>query len=395
MDLARTPNLPEQGSAPAAAHLLAADDHAGACVRLLTPHQSAAAQFATQWARLSNAACEPNPFFEPWFLQPSLSQFAQDDQCQLLCVFSGDDLIGLLPIERSGDYYGHPLPHLRTWLHPNAFCGAPMIAHGFELLFWETLLSWCDRHPARALFLHLPLMPANGPAHAALNTVLAQSERKSALVAASMRAMLASDLSPDAYLEQAMSTKKRKELRRQRKRLADLGELVVERPSGSDRLEAWIADYLALEAAGWKGAAGSALANANETNRFFASALTGAAHAGRLERLSLLLNSRPIAMLANFVTPPGAFSFKTTFDQEFARYSPGLLLQVENLELLARSDVQWADSCAVQGHSMIERIWREKRRIISSNIAIGGAARRLIFAGLSAYETRGQGHKTP
>ena len=93
-------------------------------------------------------------------------------------------------------------------------------------------------------------------------------------------------------------------------------------------------------------------------------------------------------MLANFITPPGAYSFKTAFDEDYARFSPGMLLQLENLALLERRDLQWTDSCAVEGHPMIERLWRGHRRMVSRNIAIGGPLRRAAFRLLMAYETR-------
>ena len=76
--------------------------------------------------------------------------------------------------------------------------------------------------------------------------------------------------------------------------------------------------------------------------------------------------------------------------ETYARFSPGLLLQLENLSLLERGDIEWADSCAAPGHSMIERIWREKRRITTRNVAIGGAIRRAAFRALMAYEMRGK-----
>jgi hypothetical protein len=47
-------------------------------------------------------------------------------------------------------------------------------------------------------------------------------------------------------------------------------------------------------------------------------------------------------MLASFVCPPGAFSYKTAFDERYARFSPGVLLQCENLSLLARPEIDWA-----------------------------------------------------
>jgi hypothetical protein len=84
-------------------------------------------------------------------------------------------------------------------------------------------------------------------------------------------------------------------------------------------------------------------------------------------------------MLVNFHASPGSFSFKTAFDEDFARYSPGVLLQIENLALLERSDLQWCDSCAAQGHPMIDSIWTGRRSIGRYSIAIGGSGRRTIF----------------
>ncbi len=357
-------------------------------LRLLTLNDIAPPAFLAEWEDLVAQACEPNPFFEPWFLLPSLRQWAAAGQVVVKAWYRDGDLRGLLPIMRSANYYSHRVPHAAGWLHANAFCGAPLIAAGHEDAFWRALLAHLDRSPRRALFLHLPKLPADGPAHAALDRVLKTSGRAHYIVAEESRALLAGNTNAEAYLAQAMSTKKRKELRRQHNRLAEEGALTFDRFAGDDGLAEWVAEFLTLEAAGWKGAAGSALASAPETRDFFTQALEGAAVAGRLERLAIRLDGRAIAMLVNLVTPPGAYSFKTAFDEDYARFSPGMLLQLENLTLIERPDIYWADSCAVEGHPMIERLWRDKRRMVSRNIAIGGPLRRAVFRLLMAYETR-------
>ena len=93
-------------------------------------------------------------------------------------------------------------------------------------------------------------------------------------------------------------------------------------------------------------------------------------------------------MLANFLTAPGSFSFKTAYDEEYARYSPGVLLQRENLEILSRSDIAWCDSCAAPDHPMIERIWREKRSVVRVSVALGGILRRQAARAFLTVETR-------
>ncbi len=363
-------------------------DDAKGELRLLTRADLEDPAFITGWERLAARAAEPNPFFEPWYLLPSLRQWGTAERVVTKAWFHQGRLAGLLPVVRNAGYYGHAVTHARGWLHPNAFCGVPLIAAGQEDAFWQALLAHFDRSARRALLLHLPLLPAEGPVNAALDRVLAARGRAHYTVTEEHRALLRGEGSAATYLEAAMSAKKRKELRRQHNRLAEEGALAFERLTDDAGLAEWTAEFLALEAAGWKGEAGSALACAPETRGLFAESLAGAAAAGKLERLALRLDGRAIAMLVNFITPPGAYSYKTAFDEAYARSSPGMLLQLENLALLERPGVQWADSCAVEGHPMIERLWRDKRRMVSRNIAIGGMARRAAFRLLMAYETR-------
>jgi CelD/BcsL family acetyltransferase involved in cellulose biosynthesis len=339
------------------------------------------------WDALAEAACEPNPFLESWHLLPSLGVFDPDGQVELLWLEAQGELVGLLPLRRERRYYGHPLPHWRNWLHANMFLGTPLVAPGFEAAFWRELLDWCDDNTGPALFLHLSHLAKEGPLHDALAQVLGEAGRAAATVHREDRAMLHSGLDAEAYLEHSLGGKKRKELRRQHRRLGEQGELAVLRTTGDENVDAWAEEFLRLEEAGWKGDAGSALACDFATRILFVEALEGAAKRGRLERLSVRLDGKPLAMLASFLCPPGAFSYKTAFDERFARFSPGVLLQCENLALLARPDIEWADSCAAADHPMIDHFWRERRTIVRHNVAIGGGARRLLFRALAVRET--------
>ena len=70
------------------------------------------------------------------------------------------------------------------------------------------------------------------------------------------------------------------------------------------------------------------------TEAFFREVVAAAWAAGRLQFLRLDVGGHCIAMLVNFLTPPGSFSFKTVFDEGYARFSPGVLIQLENLNIL-------------------------------------------------------------
>ncbi|VVT20054.1 GNAT family N-acetyltransferase [Erythrobacter sp. EC-HK427] len=340
-----------------------------------------------RWDALARQASEPNPFFESWSLLPALAAFDPDQNVRLLTLEADGRLVGLVPLRLDRRYYGHPIPHWRIWTHHNLFLCAPLVARGFEHVFWQHLLGWVDRHAGIAAFLHCAHMPADTPLVRALAEVLASSKRPAATVQHEQRAMLAGDGDAESYAAASLSAKKRKELRRQHRRLTELGTLETVRQLGEEDLESWIDSFLALELRSWKGAAGSALASDPLTATAFRQALTGAAHRGRLERLAITLDGAPIAMLASFLAPPGAFSFKTAFDEDYSRFSPGVLLQLDNLDLLARDRIQWCDSCAAEDHPMIDHIWRERRAIDRYSIAIGGALRRRAFAALIRQET--------
>lgn len=198
------------------------------------------------WDALAACAAEPNPFFESWYLLPALHAFDPNGHVRLLRFEAGGELAGLMPIARSRRYYRWPIPNLSSWLHANCFLGAPLVAAGLERDFWRAVLRWADRHAGAALFLHLGQLPLTGPLHEALADVLAEQGRTAALVHREERALLAAGDTPEAYFEAALSSKKRKELRRQFSRLSELGETRFERRGDAEGLYEWIAQFSTL-----------------------------------------------------------------------------------------------------------------------------------------------------
>jgi len=343
-----------------------------------------------EWQILADTTAEPNPFCEDWLLGPALEAFDPAGSVKLVTFRKNGQLCGLLPVCQSTSYYGYPIPHVRGWLHDNAFCGLPLVEKGCEHDFWSALINWASSEFKTALTLHLAHIPEESDLYCALCEVLSNSSTPASIVSRDDRAMLRSSLSASDYFEASMSGKKRKELRRQERRLGEMGELSFERLTDQADVGEWADAFLSLEAAGWKGEESSALASETATAAFFRNSLTSAANAGKLERLSMTLNGKPIAMLVTFLTSPGAFSFKTAFDERFARFSPGVLLQKHNLGLLDNCTIAWADSCAASDHPMIERIWREKRTMLRINVALGGPIRRLAFKQMTKRESGAQ-----
>lgn len=354
-------------------------------------------ELAAAWDRLAAEASEPNPFAERWCLQSALHLLDPERQARLVMVRDGGDgpVIGIMPVALATRYGRLPLRHVSGWAHPNHFHGAPLVRAGFESLFWSILLGWCDAAPWARTLLHVPRLTENGPLHRALVDVARVRGGDAEVVHREERALLDSDLSPADYWDAAVRAKKRKELRRQATRLAEEGAVRFRRWQRGEAIEPWIDAFLELEACGWKGRAGSALASHSDTQAWFRAILTGAAEAGRLDMRALDLDERPLAMLINFLAPPGGFSFKTAFDEDYARFSPGVLLQQANLDLLDDPAIAWVDSCAAPGHPMIDGVWRERRALLWINAALSAPADRLRFAMLTKIERFWRRWKAP
>lgn len=339
------------------------------------------------WRALAREAAEANAFAELWFVAAGLRNLAGDGRIHLLEVWEGDLLLGLLPLHVALNYGRARVRIVKNWQHFHDFLGTPLVRAGREEAFWTAVLRHLDAADWAPGFVHFTGLVEGGPVHAGLRAAARALGRACPTVHRAVRAELASDLSPQAYYESRVRKKKRKELGRLRHRLDELGEVRTRAFTPGEAVEPWCDAFLALERSGWKGEAGTALACVPDTERFFREALAGAAAAGRLECLRMEVDGRPIAMLVNFITPPGAFSFKIAFDEDYARFSPGVLIQLENLAILDRGDIAWMDSCAVENHPMIDSLWSERRPVVRVSVRLKGARRGATYFTCRALET--------
>lgn len=335
------------------------------------------------WDAVAARASEPNSFLERWFLTPSVRHLDVPADARMIAVREEGQLIGLMPIFTAPTYGRMPVPHVENWLHYNSFFGAPLVRRSFEPFFWSRALALLDAELGAPAFLHIVGLDVEGPLLAGLLCARAGT----AVVHRIKRAMLASDLSPTAYYEGVVRKKKRKEIGRLQSRLAELGPVTYSRLAGRQQLDEWMDTFLTLEASGWKGKdGGAALGKDASTAAFLRETLHGAFDADRLEIIRLDVAERTIAMLVNFLSPPGSYSFKIAFDEEYARYSPGVLIQIENYKILERAGIRWMDSCAVEGHPMIESLWQERREIVRVTVPLKGWKRRAIFMACRTLE---------
>lgn len=326
-----------------------------------------------RWAVLAAQAAEPNAFYAPDMLGAAIDHLAQTGTVRVVEAQVEGQLIGLLPVTITARHGRLPLSCVANWMHDHCFFGGALIRQGQEMAAWRGLLAQLDEAAWAPNFLHLRGLDAAGANAAALEALCVEDRRGRSEVHRYDRAMLRSDLSAQAYWDSQVRPKKRKEIRRLQKRLAELGTVSEQLLHDATDLPRWCSDFLALEASGWKGRESTALSCRPDDAAFFRAACAAAFEAGRLHFLRIDLDGRPIAMLVNFRHGEGAFSFKIAFDEQLGRFSPGVLIEIANLHAVQDDPaIDWMDSCAAADHPMIDSLWAERRSIVQYRIALRG-----------------------
>ena len=187
-------------------------------------------------------------------------------------------------------------------------------------------------------------------------------------------------------LQRPSSGKKRKELRRQRNRLADCGSVTTLVADTAAEITSALDDFFTLEASGWKGRARTAARLQPEIMKFMTDAVTALAAQGRAQIMRLCVDQHAIAAVVILRSGPTAWCWKIAYDESRARFSPGVQVILDATEmLLADAGIACVDSCASPDHPMIDHIWRERLTLADRLIGLGPGGT-LRFRAASALE---------
>jgi CelD/BcsL family acetyltransferase involved in cellulose biosynthesis len=122
-----------------------------------------------------------------------------------------------------------------------------------------------------------------------------------------------------------------RELRRRRRRLGEQGAVALEVVDGRDRLDELLDDGLRVEALGWKGARGTAIASHRATRQFYRDVAHWAAARGWLRLAFLRLDGRAIAFDYAIEDGQVHYLLKTGYDPAYRAFAPGLQIREEML----------------------------------------------------------------
>lgn len=337
------------------------------------------------WDTLAEHALVVNPFYESWMLVPALTAFADPAKTMTLLVYldrgKTSTLTGLAPLETFNRFHGVPCRGLALWKHDQCPLATPLLHRDHAAESFGAILDWAA---GQARLLDLDLVDAERSFGQMLTDVINTRRLVNSIEDQYNRAFLRPRATAEAYIAQSQGGRQRQEYRRQRRRLEDLGTLETRSLTADEPAEPWITDFFRLEASGWKGRENSAIATQPNVVEFFRAIMTTAHAAGRLHMLGLFLNGQAIALKCNFLAGGGAFALKIAYDEEYAKYSPGVMLELDTLDAVHRDPrIAWMDSCACPNHPMIDRLWLERRAIQRRVISTGSTWGNVVL-GLTA-----------
>jgi len=360
------------------------------------PPMPLAAMAEEPWRELARRAIEPNGYYlAEWELAVNATARGRTG-ATALCAWSdteprGNRLIGLLPVISLRRAFKIPLPALVS-ADPYGTLGTPLIDRGQARDAVRDLMREARGAGAHALLLRD--VTTDGAAMAAITEVLGEAGMTPCVLHRHARACLDATRDADELLREALGPKKLKELRRQRNRLAEHGEVSFEVARTPAAVAAALEIFLVLEASGWKARRGTALLQDDGDAAFIRRATTALAAAGQCEIVTLRAGTTPVAAAIVTRHQDRAFYFKLGVDERFAKLSPGVQLTLDlTRHLCADPAISSADSTANAGHPMIDPIWRGRLAIgdVLVPLAPNDPMVSLIHAGLKlhrlGYET--------
>jgi CelD/BcsL family acetyltransferase involved in cellulose biosynthesis len=325
----------------------------------------------TDWEALAAEAAQPNPFYEHWMLLPALEAYgAEGFRC--FAVWEDGVLGALFPMRLTRRYRGLPVNALSTWRHRNMMIGTPLVREKSAAKCLTALLQ-----QASTPLIEFELIPTDGAFYAALTEAAPPAEFPWFVRDAYPRAVLERERDPRSRFNSNMKNN----LRRWESRLRAAGELEPVRLEAGDDVTPWTAEFMQLEASGWKGKAGTALSCREDDRRFVAEVLPEAHRRGRLRITGLNLADRALARHIMIGAGDGAFTFKIAYDESHANCAPGIVAEVDNVrQFMQAPGPRWLDSNTAPESRNYARVWKERRTIQTIAIGVRTAGRVALAA---------------
>jgi len=328
-------------------------------------HTSAGYDLQEELEFLSNRALEPNVFFSSRFLAPAMPRL-EDREIRVALIRDEADgrsrLRYLMPfsVEKPGFTLGAPI--LRVWANNFGPLGTPLVDREGAAETLDHLLETLARPEAKLPHvLVFPDIRVGGPFSQMMKAIAISRNLPIDLVGLSERPMLQSTDHGEDYVSVSIKAAHLREMRRQWSHLEKLGDLRYHVARQPRDIRMRMEEFLLLEAAGWKGRKRSAMLSDRYRAALAREAVSNLAEIDQARIHTIDLGGKAIASMIVLMMNGEAYTWKTAFDENYARFSPGKLLMAQLTEWqLDDPNIVRTDSLATMEHPIMGRFWRER-----------------------------------
>jgi CelD/BcsL family acetyltransferase involved in cellulose biosynthesis len=326
---------------------------------------SPSSDIAAAWADLAGRASS-NVFMEPAALRVAEATGFADVRMLLAWDEAATPrrLVGLwaLQVKRIASFWPSVLDS-RPFNY--AFLSTPVIDPAYVDDVMPAMLAAIQQDPELPKVLHLHSFEQETLCYAALQRELTRQGGAQRILDETNRPYA----TRDEGIKKSGST--RKKLRQDWNRLSALGAVdVVNDRTPSQVTEAFEA-FLKLEQASWKGARGTALLCDAADAAFVRELAAKLSAEGRASVALLRVDGKAIAAQVVMYSGRTAYTWKTAFDADYARYSPGMLFVDKVTEqLFADPAIESIDSCSYEDGFMA-KLWTARRKMVEMLVHVG------------------------
>ena len=285
-----------------------------------------------EWSTLSSLPRWREPFFQPeWFSAFALT-FASGLPIYVLSAREQGLLVAVAPMMRTRTHFGGIPAHTYRSLSGLHSCRydlmyAPALGPRITNALWSTI----QRDPWWDVIEALDV-----PEEGGFTNLLHHALRDGFLIAAwptrKSPYLPIPSVGHDPYTYCPIECKSwRSRLGRKLRQLGKNGQISF---YSSRSAQPGLDEFLALEAAGWKGRRGSAIASNRITTEFYSRIVDSFSARGAVCFHSLRVDDKPIAMQLGLLMNGTYFIPKSAYDERFAHFSPGHLLMHYVLQTL-------------------------------------------------------------
>jgi CelD/BcsL family acetyltransferase involved in cellulose biosynthesis len=283
-----------------------------------------------EWDQLVERAEPSQPFLSHDWVWTWWECFGADKELCVLAVRAGGNLIALAPLMRTHvRMYGVPVWRLQFI--------ANVHTPRFDLVVAErreeacvAILEYLHAYEMPWDILMLPELPGSSPTLGVLRRLAVTRLLRTGEWSAGASPVISLRGTFESY-RASRSTKRRAGLRRRLRRLESLGTVSME-VTDADDLALALDDAFRIEAASWKGTAGTAIVHDEEVKRFYEAIAARACASKSIRLVFLNVGGKRIAFGYCLKAGGTLFLLKTGYDPAYATYSPFNVLMLFIIE---------------------------------------------------------------